>query len=378
MVSKGKPSPDQLTLFTPDSKWIQPTELPDLSQEQEVALDIETRDSKLANDKGPGFYQYVRANPHSGYVCGISAAWRDRSVYIPLQHIETNCFEHDLVKSWLKSLASQNSTRFIFHNFQYDWGWLEAVFGVKPPILLDDTAAMASMINENLPSFSLEGLCLWQHLPGKDETLLNEALVTYGGKGKEDLWRLPGRYVGPYAEQDATATLQLAQKLRPLLAAENLDNAYQVERELLPVTLAMKQRGIRVDIEKTRRLVEDIKKRCYTEMDQLSSALRTQVTIKEIRRNQWLKEQFEKKGIPYPKTAPSETYTEGQASFDKSFMANHKDWFPRAVYSIKHQWDLADKFLEKFILGYHHKNRVYPSVNQFRSESGGARSHRFS
>jgi len=80
----------------------------------------------------------------------------------------------------------------------------------------------------------------------------------------------------------------------------------------------------------------------------------------------------------YPKTLPSETFKDGQASFEKTFMANHPNWMPRAIYNIKHQHELADKFLRKFILDHQHKGRVYPSVNQFRSEAGGARSHRFS
>jgi len=59
-------------------------------------------------------------------------------------------------------------------------------------------------------------------------------------------------------------------------------------------------------------------------------------------------------------------------------MEKHEHWFPRAVYQIKHKYDLASKFLVKFILNYAHKGRVYPSINQFRNETGGARSHRFS
>lgn len=378
MVSKGKPSPDQLPLFTPQSSWVPPSELPDLSNVPELALDVETRDDKLAHKKGPGFYQFNRADVSTGFITGISAAWGNQSIYIPVRHRDTICFDFELVQRWLKSLARQQHTRFIFHNFQYDWGWIQAVFNIPPPEVLDDTGAMAAMVDENQPSFKLEDLCTWQGLPGKDETLLNEALQIYSCKGKEDLWRLPGKYVGPYAEQDAVSTFHLAKKLRALLVAENLEEAYKTECELLPVTLSMKQRGIRVDVERTTQLHDVIKDRCKEELTQLSSALGTKVEIKDIRRSAWLKEQFEKIGLAYPRTAPTESYAEGQASFEKNFMANHEHWFPRAVYQIKHKYELADKFLKKFILDYHHKGRVYPSVNQFRSEEGGTRSHRFS
>jgi DNA polymerase I-like protein with 3'-5' exonuclease and polymerase domains len=372
MISKGKPSPDQLPMFTPDSAWVPPTELPDLSQETEVAIDTETRDDFLARDRGPGFFQYERSNHNTGFICGISVAWRDNAIYIPLRNPETKCFDFNLVQRWLKSLAAQNHTRYIFHNFQYDWGWIEAVFNIKPPKLLDDTGAMAAMINENLFSFSLDNLCKWQGLPGKNEALLELAGVVYNSQGKGNLWRLPGKYVGIYAEDDAMSTLRLAQKLRPQLSAEYLDSAYQIERDLMPITLAMKQRGVKVNVERANSVAKSILTNCDDKLFQLSKEVGSRVTIKEIRQSKWLAEQFQKRGIQVFRTA------KGNSSFSKDIMANHPHPFPRLVHQIKHETELAEKFLKGYICEYAHKGRVYPTVNQFRSESGGARSHRFS
>ena len=376
-MAKTKYNFDQLPLFTPDSNWTVPEQLPDLSQELEVAIDTETRDDLLGNDMGPGHYAY----PNSGFICGISLAWRDSSAYIPLRHYETNCFDYNTVRNWLNQLANQSWTRFIFHNFQYDWGWLQAVFNIPPPAKLDDTAAMASMLNENLSSFSLDSLCAWQGLPGKDETLLMEALSNYRVKekdAKKHLWQVPARYVAPYAEQDAVSTLKLAQKLRILLTEEDLDSAYQIERDLMPVTLKMKQRGVRVDVARAAQLSNDIIQQCEDKLSDLGKKLGHKVSINELRHSRWLKEQFDRMDLTYPRTGASDTYADGQASFEKNFMANHQHWFPRTVHKIKHQYDLADKFLKKFILKYAHNGRVYPTVNQFQSEDGGTRSHRFS
>lgn len=371
-VSKGKPSPNQLPLFTPESNWKEPENLPDLSQETEVAIDIETRDDLLAKDKGPGHYQYERTNPNTGYICGISLAWRDNSIYIPLRHYETNCFDFNTTRNWLNHLAAQNRTRFIFHNFQYDWGWIEAVFNIPPPLLLDDTAAMASMLNENLFSFSLDNLCRWQGIAGKDEKVLSEAGSLYSAKGKGNLWRLPAKFVGPYAEQDAMSTLRLAQKLRPQLSAEYLDDAYQIERDLLPITLTMKQRGVKVNVKKAEKIADAIAKNCEVRLNELSKQIGETVTIKDIRKNMWLVQQYERRGITIFRTS------KGHPSFTKEVMANHPHEFPRLVHKIKHETELAEKFLMGYIRDYAHKGRVYPTVNQFRSETGGARSHRFS
>jgi DNA polymerase I-like protein with 3'-5' exonuclease and polymerase domains len=370
-ISKGKPSPDQLPLFTPDSEWEVPTELPDLSRETEVALDTETKDTLLAKERGPGFYQYERTNLNTGYICGISAAWRDQKIYIPLRHPETKCFDFSIVQDWLRSLVKQNRTRFIFHSFQYDWGWIQAQFNVPPPVLLDDVACMASMINENLFSFSLDDLCKWQGLSGKDETLLEMAGAAYSAFGKENLWRIPGRFVGPYGEQDAVGTLGLAQKLRPLLTAEYLDEAYQIERDLLPITLEMKQRGVKVNIDRAKKTAATILDSCQIRLDELSRETGDRVTIKEIRKNDWLVEQFKKRGIQIFRTAL------GNPSFSKEVMGSYTQEFPRRIHKIKHDTELAEKFLLGYICEYAHKGRVYPTVHQFRSETGGARSHRF-
>lgn len=372
MAGKGKPSPDQLPLFVPDSDWKTPLELPDLSQEVEVAIDTETRDSRLAKDMGPGFFQYERGNPNTGFICGISVAWRENSIYIPLRHPETKCFDLGIVHNWLKSLRSQDQTRFVFHNFQYDWGWIQAVFGLKPPALLDDTIAMASMVDENQFEFDLDSLCKWQNLPGKDERLMDEAAAAYNAKGKENLWRLPGRYVGPYAEQDALSTLKLAKKLRPLLSAEHLDEAYQIERDLFPITLAMKQRGVKVNVDRAEKLAKSISANCEVLLSKLSKDVGSKITIKEIRQNKWLVEQFTKRGIQIFRTAA------GNPSFSKEIMMSHPHEFPRTVHKIKHETELATKFLLGYICSYAHKGRVYPTVNQFRGETGGTRSHRFS
>jgi DNA polymerase I-like protein with 3'-5' exonuclease and polymerase domains len=375
MVSKGKPSPDQLPLFTPESNWQIPAELPDLSRETEVAIDTETKDTFLAKDMGPGFYQYERTNANTGYICGISAAWRDQAIYIPLRHPESKCFDYNLVQRWLKALAAQRHTRFVFHSFQYDWGWLEAAFGVPPPALVDDVVAMTSMIDENQFSFSLDDLCRWQRIPGKDEAMLKLAAIDYNipvNKIKPNLWRLPSKFVGPYAEQDASSTLGLAQKLRPLLTAEYLDEPYQIERDLLPITLKMKQRGVKVNVERAKNIAKAILESCQQRLDQLSEEIGQKVTIKEIRQTEWLSDQFKRRGIFIYKTPM------GNPSFSKEVMAGYSEEFPKFIHKIKHDTELAEKFLRGYICDYAHNGRVYPTINQFRSESGGTRSHRFS
>ena len=57
----------------------------------------------------------------------------------------------------------------------YDWGWLRAEGGIvmPPSDRLEEIGALATMIDENQFSYSLDALCARYGLPGKDEALLN-------------------------------------------------------------------------------------------------------------------------------------------------------------------------------------------------------------
>jgi DNA polymerase I-like protein with 3'-5' exonuclease and polymerase domains len=369
-------------IYTP-SEWIMPTELPDLTHETEVSIDTETFDPGLRANKGPGFFKCDQYDNNTGYICGISAAWRNEKVYIPLRHASRNYFNRALVGQWLKSLVAQNHTRFIFHNFQYDWGWIQAMFDIPPPALIDDTMAMASIIDENRFSFDLDSLCEWQKVPGKKK--LNVS--------KNELYKLPPEMVGDYAEQDAISTLELYYKLLPILEEENLNAAYQVERELMPITLRMKQKGIRVSTLRAKEIMKSVEEQNYkdseimanlleeegikiqrnTQQDFFGRTLPPPISLKDIRSSRWVKKKFEQLDIRI-----EEFTAKKNPKFDKSVMTGHRHWFPRMVQKIKHQADLADKFLQKFIVAYAHNGRVHPTINQFKSETGGAKSHRFS
>jgi hypothetical protein len=108
---------------------------------------------------------------------------------------------------------------------------------------LHDTSALATIVNENLPRYGLDDLCRWRGIPGKDETLLIEAIKAKLGvrpsKKKNPpasfIWQLPAYLAGPYAEQDARATLILFESLYPTLDQEGTGEAYKTEIKPLPL-----------------------------------------------------------------------------------------------------------------------------------------------
>lgn len=364
----------QLPLFLPDSGWTPPTELPDLRKMRDVAIDSETKDDGLASGRGPGWAY------KAGHIAGIGAAWRQGgelcSFYAPLRHPETVCFAPDQLRRWLEDHFRTPGIRFVFQNAPYDLGWFRAELGVLPPELIDDTNAAAVMVDENKLSYKLDRLCREYGVPGKDEALLREAAAAYGYHGskvKENLWRMPGRFVGPYGEGDPESTLQLIEVLRPMLAEQGLEDAYQLEMDLIPMIQEMRLRGIRVDTDAAEKLYDQLKAERDVVLSELSDKLGRRVQIEDTRKVKNLELWHDANKISYPRTPKTQV-----GSFTAGWMRKHEHWLPRLVARADQLEEAGEKFVKSFILDYAHRGRLHASINQFKSDEGGTKTHRFS
>ena len=63
--------------------------------------------------------------------------------------------------------------------------------------------------------------------------------------------KLPPKYVGAYAEQDAVLTLKLWERFKTEIAKQELGHIFDLETSLIPVMLDMREKGVRVDLNKT-------------------------------------------------------------------------------------------------------------------------------
>jgi DNA polymerase-1 len=345
-----------------------------------IALDIETNDAGLRADLGPAWPW------HGGYVCGISVAYRAdggiRAHYFPLRHPDSENFDPEQVFQWLRDHID-SGVRFVTQNGLYDLGWLRTEAGIKMPPgeRLEEIGALATIVDENRRSYGLASLCAWRGLPGKDETLLKQAVKAAGFKVTKKsppqsyIWQLPAHLVGPYAEADAANTLALFESLDPVLDKEGTRAAYRLEVDLLPMVHEMRHRGIRVDTaaaEQARDLL--LQKRDAT-LAELSEKLGVRVGMEEIGRNKWLTQTFDAQGITYPCTRKgTPSFTAGTTGW----MHKHEHWLPQLIVKADKAHNAATKFLETYILGHAVNGRVHAEFHPHRSDDGGTRSLRFS
>jgi DNA polymerase I-like protein with 3'-5' exonuclease and polymerase domains len=363
---------EQLPLITPASSWCTPTELPDLRRVGVMAEDLETHDPGLSAGRGPS-WPYEQ-----GHICGVSVAWREgletRTLYVPTRHPDGDNFPEDQVARWLTDLHRAPDLRIVFQNGQsYDHGWNLVHWRVPVPLRVEDTVAAAVMVDENRFSYELDELCRWRGIAGKDETLLAEAAAAYGFSKKAEMWKIPARYVGPYAEQDARATLELFLNLEPTMIAEKTHDAYRLEMDLIPLTVEMRRRGVRVNIERATQLASDLEARRDDYLERITDLLGHQTGIDDVRSPLWCERTFDALKIPYGRTPT------GQGSFQrKQMLAYEGHPLPALIARAELAEEMASKFVRGMIIGYSHRGRVHACVNQFRSEEGGTRSHRFS
>ena len=215
----------QMAMFTPKTEWLPPLELPELTGAKKIAIDVETKDPNLKVN-GPGW------PTGDGEVVGYAIAVDDWSGYIPIRHLGGGNLDEKIVNRWLKKVFECPADK-IMHNAQYDLGWIKQMgFQVNGKII--DTMLVASLLDENRFSYSLNALAYDVLNKTKSEKQLMEAAREFGVDPKAEMWKMPAGFVGPYAEVDAELTLELWNVFSVQLAKEDLSTIAELELKLLP------------------------------------------------------------------------------------------------------------------------------------------------
>lgn len=360
----------QTMMFEPDSDWSEPTELPQIPSGATLSVDTETRDNGLSSAKGPGWVF------DDGHIAGFSAAWsagsERGSIYVPLRHPDSSNIDEGQAYRWLQD-AVDRSRKIICHNGAYDWGWFRTVDVRPDPDRCDDTQFMGVMIDENRYSYSLDNLCKWRGVPGKDEEQLRVAANAFGVDPKKDLWMLPAKHVGGYGEQDAVATLALYEDLVKEIEAQDLGDAYRLEMDLVPMVLDMRERGIRIDENRAEQAIHDLRRKRNEILDEIGRRLGRSFPLEYVTSPGALELAFDQEQVPYPRTPKT-----NRGSFKSDWMKNADHWLPTMVTQVRQMTDMSEKFIGNYILGSVHNGRVHAEINQLRDDDSGTRSYRFS
>jgi DNA polymerase I-like protein with 3'-5' exonuclease and polymerase domains len=350
----------QINMTIPNSEWVTPSEFPDLSHEDEIAIDLETRDENMKT-LGTGWAR------RDGEIVGIAVAAGSFKGYYPVNHQGGGNLPRSKVFKWIQEVLKTDAAK-IMHNAQYDLGWIRSMgWEVKGPII--DTMVTAALVDENRRSYSLNNLSIEMLGEMKSETELKEEAAQRGLDAKAELWKMPAMAVGFYAEQDAVLTLKLWHHLKTFVKKEQLQTIWNTEMELLPILIQMREVGIRIDLDKA----EILKKQFKT----LESSLITEIKkLSGVAVDIWaarsVAKAFDAVGIKYDLTEKSKA-----PSFTTNWLTNNEHPLAKLIREAREVNKLHSTFIDSF-LRFSHKGRIHAEINQLRSDTGGTVSGRLS
>jgi len=167
---------------------------------------------------------------------------------MPIRHEGGENLYPDAVWAYLKDQAASFRGDIVGANLQYDLDYLaEAGIWFGSCRRFRDVQIADPLIDELQRSYSLDSIAQRWGLAGKMEWHLRQSALRWGLDSKADLWRLPARHVGLYAEADARLPLEILRKQERELEAQDLWEVYELESRILPILVKMRRRGVRVD-----------------------------------------------------------------------------------------------------------------------------------
>lgn len=337
-----------------------------------ITVDLENHDPKL-KERGSG-WPYRKTGANGGKIIGI--AYHSDSTpnggYVPISHAAgPNAQPNEdpvKVKSWLQAqLTKDDKQPKIFANALYDVGWLTAE-GIKISGNIEDIMFQAPLLDESRMNYQLDRLGKDYLGEGKDEKLLAEAAAKLGIKNtkkdnvKAHLMRIDPAIVGIYATQDACLTRKLWDFFTPQISDDDLNDVYQLECDLIPMLIAMRMRGVRVDVDQCRIEQANLVREENIARDFIKD--QTGITIASWDNAGELSRVFDKIGIKYGYTEKTQ-----QASITADWLRSLSHPISAAILRGRKTSNIRSTFLENALLNLQEDGRIYPNFNPLRKDN---------
>lgn len=323
-----------------------------------VAIDFETEDPTLLERGSAWAFSGI------GDILGLAVAWEGFEAYYPVGHREGNV-DRDKIVRWLTEHFRRDDVRFIAANACYDLGWAKRVTGLYPAGGIEDVQFMAALLDENRLSYSLDNIAQVYLGMGKNADVIKDIADKLSIKYAQvmgNLKHLAGPVIAPYAATDARVTYDLHRILLPQIDAEDLRVVHDLESDLIPMSVDMKRRGIRVDVDEAERRAVEIRETRIPELKRLIKAA-TLVDV-EPWESETLARALASCGITCDRTRT------GQPKVDQYALAAWAKTEPVAAHilALRKMSKIENTFLTGHILGHQHLGRIHADFNQLRSE----------
>lgn len=348
--------------YLPATAWRPPlvSSLPSWKYFKRIGLDTETYDPSLKK-LGCGARRGAK-------LLGISLAYEDgpEAVYLPIGHSEDNLpAEH--VLQYVKDNAANFEGDICGANLQYDLDMLGVRGIVFPKVKrFRDVQIADPIINELHNSYKLGAIAERHGLGRKIEDALTEIAKVYHVDPKGGMDRFPARFVAEYAAADADLPLKILRRQERIIERDNLSQVYDLEMRLLPALLAMRQRGVAVDIDRLKEFEAwtiAMQRKALATIKQLTG---WDLGLRDLNNAEALSRPLSQiEGFQLP-TTPT-----GKPKIDQLTIASANHPIAKAVASGRKFWKAQTSFVAST---WNHmvNGRIHPTFNQMRRADDGS------
>jgi len=353
-----------------DSTWTVPTTFPRLDAAKSLSIDIETKDPKLRSH-GPG---NIRKD---GHIVGLAVGTNDgQRFYFPMRHeVDRGMnFDPQQVMRWANDELTRAHQPKVGANIMYDIGWLRTE-GVRVQGQLHDVQFYEALIDEYARSYTLDAIAYTHLREGKKDNALYEwCAKAYGGSADRsqaaNIYRASPKLVGPYAEGDVDLPLRILREQLKIIQQEDLTFIAQLEHDLIPMLLDMRERGVRIDTNKAEQLSDYLQRKRAAAIDAIRKLTGVRVDV-------WAPESiakaFDKAGIVYPRTKKTKA-----PSFTADWLENHESELAAYVREARKYDKAKETFVDGYLNDHIINGRIHCQFHPLRNDDYGTVSGRFS
>lgn len=368
----GRILPKQYRPSIPDTGWTLPTpdEFREFHRADVISLDLETKDPDLKS-KGPG----VRTNGEIvGVAVGTSDGWNR---YFPFGHETGPNLEESVVRDYFTRELAKFKGTIVGANLLYDLEYLLVKWGIDVyHCEWLDVQIAEPLIDENAFTYNLDRLANKYVGEGKnDEALYRWSSATFGGEATRadqggNIWRAPTALAGPYAEGDTDLPMRILKEQRKVIEKENLVEVFSVESRLMKMLLAMRVRGVQVNVAKAHEINIQLEQRATDQRKLLQSH-----GIHGVWNRDEIAAHCERVGLKYNRTA------NGGPSFTAKWLDEvgaRSDEILATLMEVRKLEKHGGTFVHNYIFDYEVNGRLHCQFHQLRGDGRGAVSGRFS
>lgn len=237
----------------PREDWTPPRvqDLPSWRDAKRIAFDVETKDPDL-KALGPGDFR------PGNHIVGFSFAIEDgESHYLPIRHEGGGNMDVDQVLAYVRDQARDFRGVLCGANINYDLGFCRRDgIHFRQVAWYRDVINAAVLIYELYNQYNLDAIAERMGIPGKDRVVIEQFASAYKVDPIAELYKLPARAAARYALQDVRLPLTVLRRQEREIEALGIQGIWDLESQVLPALHEMRGRGVRVNLDKIRKVIE--------------------------------------------------------------------------------------------------------------------------